>query len=88
MPSSDFFSSYPAFDHDPTASLLGEFQRLSLQEGWNQKGKKYRQSRQKCLAQEFEDHYGHASNKLDRWQELCADVGISPIPPSITNVKR
>lgn len=86
--SSSFFSQYPEFDHDATAPLVAEFQRLSLQRGWKAGGKKFRQIRQKCLAQEFEHHYGHASNKLAGWQTLCADVYISPIPPSINQCKK
>lgn len=86
--SSSFFSQYPEFDHDATAPLVAEFQRLSLQRGWKADGKKFRQNRQKCLAQEFEHHYGHTSNKLAGWQTLCADVYISPIPPSINQCKK
>lgn len=88
MPSENFFSQYPEFNQDPTASLVGEFQRLSLQRGWKAGGKKYRQSRQKCFTQEFEHHYGHASDKLAGWQALCADVYISPTPSSIAQCKK
>lgn len=88
MSSDSFFSKYPEFDHDPTASLVGEFQRLSLQRGWKPGGKKYRQTRQRCFTQEFEHHYGHASDKLAGWQALCADVYISPTPSSITQCKK
>ena len=88
MPPGSFFSQYPEFDHDPTAPLVREFQRLSLQRGWKADGKKYRQSRQNCFAQEFEYHYGHASDKLAGWQTLCKDVYISPIPSSINQCKK
>ena len=88
MPPGSFFSQYPEFDHDPTAPLVREFQRLSLQRGWKADGKKYRQSRQNCFAQEFEYHYGQASNKLAGWQTLCEDVYISPIPSSINQCKK
>ena len=88
MAPGSFFSQYPEFDHDPTAPLVHEFQRLSLQRGWKADGKKYRQSRQNCFAQEFEYHYGHASDKLAGWQTLCADVYISPIPSSINQCKK
>ena len=88
MPPNDFFSLYPNFDHDPAASVIEEFQRLSLQQGWKEKGKKYQKIRQKCLAEEFEYHYGQASTKLGGFQNLCADVRISPIPPSIKQCKK
>lgn len=88
MSSDGFFSQYPEFDHDPTAPLVAEFQRLSLQRGWKAGGKKYRQSRQKCFAQEFEHHYGHASDKLAGWQALCADLYVSPTPSSIKQCKK
>ena len=88
MPSDSFFSQYSAFDHDPTAPLVAEFQRLSLQRGWKEGGKKYRQSRRRCFAQEFEYHYGNASDRLAGWQALCTDVYISPIPPSIRQCKK
>ena len=88
MPSGSFFSQYPTFDHDATAPLIAEFQRLSLQRGWKADGKKYRQSRRRCFAQEFEYHYGNASDRLAGWQALCADVYITPIPPSINQCKK
>lgn len=88
MPPDSFFSQYAEFDHDPTAPLVLEFQRLSLQRGWKAGGKTYRRNRQECLTQEFEHHYGHASDKLAGWQALCADVHISPAPSSINQCKK
>lgn len=88
MPPDSFFSQYAEFDHDPTAPLVLEFQRLSLQRGWKAGGKTYRRNRQECLTQEFDHHYGHASDKLAGWQALCADVHISPAPSSINQCKK
>ena len=89
MPPGSFFAQYPQFNHDATAPLVAEFERLRLQRGWKMGGKKYRQSRQSCFVQEFDYYYGNGgSDRLAGWQALCDDVGISPVPLSIRQCKK
>ena len=88
MANHNLFTQYPDFDHDSTAALLSEFERLSLHQGWDANGSTYRQARRELIPQELEHHYGHSSDRLAGWQMLCVDCGISPAPTSITQWKK
>jgi hypothetical protein len=78
------------FNPDPTASILDEFNRLSIHEGWSLKGK----ARNKRFAEACEADFDHhfqvvaGADKLQTWQLLCIEVGVSPAPPSITQCKK
>ena len=83
---SDFFASYPSFDQDPAASLLDEFQRLSISQNWSKK--KAAKERHRCLVAEFTGHFSSFGTKLAGWQALCAELDITPIPGSIKQCKK
>ena len=85
MPPPSFFADFPSFDHDTTASLADEFNRLSIHQGW--KGTKRHQKKAQCFAVAFEATYNEGS-KLDGWQKLCEDVGIVPPPLTVTQCKK
>ncbi|KAK5936607.1 hypothetical protein PMZ80_011135 [Knufia obscura] len=87
FPEAGYFGRFGGFEHDESASLVEEFDRLALHQSWSSKSKRYRQEKQKCFAEEFHRHYGKDTNKLSNWQHLCREVGIEP-QKSITQCKR
>jgi hypothetical protein len=68
-------------------SLEGsELARLAKYEQWSSKTKRKQQV--KALSAEITHHYGTHKNKLDRWQQLCEDVGIDVVPTSIRQCRK
>ncbi|KAF1947866.1 hypothetical protein EJ02DRAFT_449343 [Clathrospora elynae] len=84
--SSPFWSQFLGFTPTPTATFKDEFTRLANLNGWD------KNSRYKYLVEalntEIAFHYGIVLHKLDRWQELCKDVGVEDVPTSITKCKK
>ncbi|KAI9738775.1 MAG: hypothetical protein M1834_008282 [Cirrosporium novae-zelandiae] len=72
-----YFDQFPFFDHDPGALLKEEFDRLACAMNWNSRERRLQWDW--CLRKEFQIHYGSEA-KLDNWQRLCIDVGITPQP--------
>lgn len=62
------------------------FNRLAIREGWSKKQRN--KHRTEAIVGELEVLYGTNNEKLEKWQELCRDVGIDPAPPSITQCKK
>ncbi|KAF2633688.1 hypothetical protein BU25DRAFT_416862 [Macroventuria anomochaeta] len=62
------------------------FNRLAIKEGWSKTQRKKR--RHEAIAGEIEAIYGADTTKLEKWQELCRDVRIEPVPQSITKCKK
>ena len=83
-----YWSQYPGFVPNPNASVAKEFKRLMAFNGWSPKDPEHAQRKAECFEAEFEHHYGTGTHKLQTWQDLCREVGIEPIPPSITQCKK
>ncbi|KAF1932869.1 uncharacterized protein M421DRAFT_251496 [Didymella exigua CBS 183.55] len=84
---SPFWYQYPGFEPDPRAPFKHELGRLCKHLGATmKKGKKNLQA--EALTAEIKYHYGAHMNRLDRWQELCEEVGIEKIPTSITQCQK
>jgi len=68
------------FQSDPTASLLDNFKRLAIQEGWKKKSKTYKEERRAFLAEGvvtgFWDTFGGNVSSLQAWQSLCKTIGV------------
>jgi len=68
------------FQSDPTASLLDNFKRLAIQEGWKKKSKTYKEERRAFLAEGvvtgFWDTFGGNISSLQAWQSLCKTIGV------------
>ena len=68
------------FQSDPTASLLDNFKRLAIQEGWGKKSKTYKEQRRAFLAEAVEvaflDKFGVNVSSLQAWQSLCQTIGV------------
>jgi hypothetical protein len=68
------------FQSDPTASLLDNFKRLAIQEGWKKKSKTYKDERRVFLGEAvvdgFWDTFGGNVSSLQAWQSLCRTIGV------------
>ena len=84
---SPFWFEYPGFEPDPRAPFKHELGRLCKHVG--AKTRKEKSNIQKrALTAEIKFHYGASMSRLDRWQELCEEVGIKKIPTSITQCQK
>lgn len=71
-----FFSLYPHFERDLTASIKDEFERLAKQQRWSHR--RTRQRRIACYEGELEDHmlFLGITDPLAQLQHLCMEVGL------------
>jgi hypothetical protein len=83
---SPYWLKFPGFIPNPTATFQNELARLAKHEEWTNKTKRKQQV--KALSAEVAHHYGTHMNKLDRWQQLCEDVGIDVVPTSIRQCRK
>lgn len=70
----------------PKEDFNSLFNRLAIKEGWSKTQRKKR--RHEAIAGEVDAIYGTDTTKLEKWQELCRDVKIEPIPGSVTKCKK
>ncbi|KAF1841967.1 uncharacterized protein K460DRAFT_345378 [Cucurbitaria berberidis CBS 394.84] len=83
---SPFWYQFPGFVPIASANFKDEFARLAKHQSWGAKVKRKHQI--EALTQESAFHYGTCMEKLDRWQDLCKEVGIEKVPTSITQCKK
>lgn len=84
---SPFWYQYPGFEPDPRAPFKHELGRLCKHVGVTTKKEK-KDLQNAALTAEIKYHYGASMSRLDRWQELCEEVGIEKIPTSITQCQK
>ncbi|KAF1947868.1 hypothetical protein EJ02DRAFT_417355 [Clathrospora elynae] len=82
----NYFAKFNSFVANPEAGFIAEFKRLAIHENWSEKQKKVR--RADAVEYEIARHYGTDKTKLEKWQELCGEVKIEPVPLSITKCKK
>ncbi|KAH8644453.1 hypothetical protein IG631_01917 [Alternaria alternata] len=77
---------FHGFVPSPEDDLIAKLSKLSIHQGWS----KNEEKRRRAEVVEFEvlRHYGPDKSSLAKWQELCRDVKIDPIPQSITQCKK
>jgi hypothetical protein len=81
-----YFSQFPDFTPKVDANFTAQFKALAISQGWSNKEKsKYRVE---AIQEEFDHLYGTDTSKLEKWQQLCREVGISDVPNSITKCKK
>jgi hypothetical protein len=80
------FTQYEGFAEDPLAGFIANFDRLAINERWSKNQKK--KHRAEAVEFEMARHYGTDMSKLEKWQDLCCEVGIEDTPPSITKCKK
>lgn len=81
-----FWYQFKGFEPQPAATFKDEFARLAQQQKWGKKTKKKR--RAEALTSEITFHHGTSLHKLDRWRELCEEMGVEEVPNSITKCKQ
>ncbi|MCJ1266101.1 hypothetical protein MMC22_005983 [Lobaria immixta] len=83
----DYFAAYPNFIPEPHLPLLENFNRLANAQGWRKK--RCHKERQIYLLGQYTIHLGEISTgKLQKWQNLCRELRVDPIPTSITKCKK
>ncbi|EFW19781.1 hypothetical protein D8B26_007965 [Coccidioides posadasii str. Silveira] len=83
-----FYSRFPGFQPNPSASAIDEFARLARHMNWNLRSKVYRTEWARFSALEFAKHYGVETSSLEKWQSLCRELDISKPTESITKCKK
>ncbi|KAL6903960.1 hypothetical protein GGI43DRAFT_399274 [Trichoderma evansii] len=86
-----FFAIYPQFEYDPQEESWPAYHRLVEFIGWKTGSKQERKAREnfrRALVGQFGQLYGADENKLEVLQNLCAKIGISPVPSTITACKK
>ena len=86
-----YFNRFPKFVPSPNATLIENFRALAKTRGWF--GKRYKEERKNYMIALADTHIGSidtgsAAEKLAGLQGLCAEVGISSTPTSITKCKK
>lgn len=84
---SPFWYQYPGFEPDSRSPFKHELGRLYKHVGAKTKKEK-KDLQSEALTAEIKFHYGASMSRLDRWQELCEEVGIEKIPTSITQCQK
>ena len=77
----------PDFVRKTDVGFADEFARLAARKGWKPRSEIWHKERLQCYSQEFEALYGSSSH-LEGWARLCAEVGETEIPVSITQAKK
>lgn len=88
-----YFNRFPNFTPDPHATLIANFRELAKSKRWREGSKKYSKERKQYMIALADTHIGSidrgtAAEKLAGLQGLCGELGISPIPSSITRCKK
>lgn len=83
-----WFDQFQGFSYNPFQGLQVNFDRLATGRQWGQKLRKKRWIEIQQFA--FTTLYGRNTemSKLGKWQDLCRDVLIEPVPESITQCKK
>lgn len=67
-------------DDEDFSSMLRSLQNLDLEGGTKAKIQR--------AGTEFASHYGSDARVTERWQALCQDCGVNPVPSSIKQCKK
>ena len=76
------FGAEYSTDNEGFSSMLRSLQSLDLEGGTNKR------ARVRRVGTEFASHYGSDARVTERWQALCQDCGVSPVPSSINQCKK
>ena len=85
---SPYFSRFPSFTPSLRLPIEKEFLRLAKAQGWKLGGHDYAEQRSDCLLAEFDFRMGGLEENLEKWQSLCGDLRLEPIPGSINKCKQ
>lgn len=90
-PLEEFFSHYPDFDYDPSASATSEFQRLCKFKGWGRKSSQRKgatSAYKTTLIHQFNASYGTNVNDINSWHAMMMHMGIDPLPDTVSACKK
>ncbi|KAJ5765971.1 uncharacterized protein N7511_003587 [Penicillium nucicola] len=81
---------FQAFDvpYDPNLPVSYLFSLVGEKRKWKQGSKCWRRNWNRCMAYEYDRLIGFCDTKLEKWQEICRQVGIKEILPSINRCKK
>ena len=88
-----YLNRFQSFSPDPDATLIETFQQLAISNSWGKKSKKFKEEKRSYMNALADTHIGSidrggAAEKLVGLQELCVELGVSPVPTSITQCKK
>ena len=88
-----YLKSFPNFEEDLQISIVEEFSRLAINQGWGADTSKFKNQRKQYFKAVYEAYLGSVENglqdeKLKKLQKLCEDLKVSPVPDSITKCKK
>ena len=87
----EFFSNYPNFDYDHSASFMQEFYRMCDFFEWDRDDPDREDAREQfrtAMVQVFNSLYGKDVDDISAWQELCQIVCIFPVPDDIETCRQ
>lgn len=92
-PLETFFAAFAAvgFSYQPTATAQKNFERLCKVSGWEAKSPAHADARNgfnDALVQQFNFLYGVDGKDLATWHNLCATIGIEPVPDTIDECRK
>ncbi|ETN41739.1 uncharacterized protein HMPREF1541_03676 [Cyphellophora europaea CBS 101466] len=90
-----FFSSYPEFDYDRSASSPREFYRMCDQFGWRKdkdglyprEGQTAHAEFRKAMVRGFNSGFGVDVNSPAAWESMCHLLRISPVPDTLQGMR-
>lgn len=72
-----------------SAQAIKEYKDVSVHTLYSQKpDTEHSQARIAYVVDHFNENYGTNYKDLSAWKQLCADLGIDPIPESIKQCKK
>ena len=88
-----YFNRFPRFVPDEGATLMDNFDGLSVSNGWAQNSRTHWKERKMYMIALVDAHIrsierGGAAEKLAGLQRLCGVLEVSPIPTSISQCKK
>ena len=87
-----YLNRFPTFTPNPETTLLENFAQLAISKDWDKDGRVFKKEKKAYLTAladthiEILDRAGPAE-KLAGFQALCTELGVSPVPTSITQCK-
>ncbi|KAI5801157.1 hypothetical protein EDC01DRAFT_612641 [Geopyxis carbonaria] len=86
-----FFATYTGFTPTPGTSFHESFAALAAHRGWSPTGNAHARAHRKfreALVVEFNNRFGTDDRSLANWQNMCALLGVHPVPTSITQCRK
>ena len=88
-----YFSRFPTFAPNSEATLIENFRQLAISKSWGKKSKKFKEERKSYMFALADSHLGSidtggVAETLVALQGLCEELGVSPVPTSITQCKK